>query len=200
MNHKSRMLIALILVQLVFFAARFIIAIDAGCQDLEFEVIASGDISGYTEETYLVIKNEAESVETWENHSARIVCPEHWIEFWENRTGSIPSTSEYSDINFSKKMVVCAFMGERRTAGYSITVGRIWVEDEQIHVEMINSSPSDKLVVAHVLTYPYIFVSVERKDVNVVFEVTEEDGSKVEYVLPEMPTPIFAFIALITFF
>jgi len=198
MRHKGRFANAFF-VLLLLCAARLTLHVQGDSQDLEFEVLASGDISGYTEETYIIARTEVEWEEILENHSAPILYPEEWIEFWENHSAPVPSTLHNLDIDFSKKMIICAFMGEHLTAGYSISVESIWVDDT-MHVDIVTWSPSEDLVVAQVITYPYVFASVERNDMNIVFEVTEEDGSKVEYVLSEMSAPIFVFVALMTFF
>ncbi len=165
---------------------------------LEFDVLASGDISGYTEETYLIARNEEELEEIWKNHSAPLLCPEQWIELWENRTGVVSSTAEPPEINFSQAMVVCVFMGERRTAGYNITIEDILVEDTVIHVEIVKNKPAEGWAVAQVLTYPHVFASMERSEMDVVFEVTEEDGSEVDHILPDMPKGIFILAVFTT--
>lgn len=147
-------------------------------QDVQFEVIDWGDQSGYMEETYLVVRTEAEWANVWEKHTAL----------------RIPRT-QYPEIIFSKNMVICAFMGKRPTTGYNITVERIWTDGEKIYVEIAKNSPPKNAIVGQALTYPYIFASLERTDLEVVFKVAEEDGTVNEYVLPEFPTVAFALIA-----
>jgi len=149
-------------------------------QDVEFGVIDRGDISRYVEETYFVIRTEAEWAKAWEKHTVPYVP-------------KIP----YPKINFFEKMVICAFMGERPTTGYSISVERIWVEEEKIYVEIAKSSPPKNAVVGEVLTYPYVFVSLERIDMEVIFHVTEENGTIVEYTLPEFPMMAFALAVFV---
>ncbi len=144
-------------------------------QDIEFEIIDYGDISGYDEETYLIVKTEAEWTNVWKKHT-------------------IPFLSEQSvpEIFFSEKMVTCAFMGKRPTTGYDISVEGIWVEEGKIHVEIAKRSPSKNTAVATVLTYPYVFVSLERTDLEVVFRVTEENAETDEFIIPEFSIATFA--------
>jgi len=146
-------------------------------QDVQFRVIDWGHQSGYLEETYLIVRNEAEWAKVWEKHIA--LC--------------IPKT-QYPKIVFSKNMVICAFMGNRPTTGYSISVERIWTDGERIHVEIAKCSPPKDAIVGQVLTHPYVFTSIERTDLEVVFRVTEEDGTINEYTLPEFPMVTFALI------
>lgn len=148
-------------------------------QNVEFEVVDWGDQSGYSEETYLVVKTEAEWVEVWAKHTAPhmpIPCPE---------------------INFSKKMVICAFMGKRPTTGYSISIRRIWAEEERIHIEIAKSDPPESLVVGEVITYPYVFASLGRTDSELMFTITEENGMVNEVTIPEFPVMTFTLTAFI---
>lgn len=151
-------------------------------QDVEFEVIGFGDISGYGEETYIVIETEAKWANVWEKHTILYQSPPH-----------------YPEINFSRHMVICAFMGRRSTTGHSISIERIWASADKIHVEITKNSPPEDFVVAHMLTYPYAFASLEKTDLGFVFNVTEEDGTVIEYVLPEFSTTVFTLMVFVTF-
>lgn len=146
-------------------------------QDVQFKVIDWGDRSGYTEETYLIVRTEAEWAKAWEKHTAL----------------HIPKT-QHPKIIFSRNIVICAFMGKCPTTGYSISVERIWTDGERIHVEIAKYSPP-KNAIGQVVTHPYVFTSLERTDLEVVFRVTEEDGTINEYILPEFPMVTFALIA-----
>jgi len=149
-------------------------------QDVEFKVVDWGDQSGYNEETYLVVKTEAE-----------------WAKVWAKHTAPHMPTTPYPEIIFSKNMVICAFMGERSTTGYSISVKRIWAEEERIHVEIAKSSPPENLVVSEVITYPYVFASLERTDSGLIFTITEENGTVNEVAIPEFPVMTFTLTAFI---
>lgn len=153
-------------------------------QNLEFEIIDSGDISGYWEETYFVVRNETEWANVWENHTR----------FCVSTCGAYPPRP---DIDFSEKMVICAFMGRRPTAGYSVSVERIWVEEEEIHVEIVHRDPANGSFVAQVITYPYVFVSLEKMEVDMVFHVGKE-RVHVEYIaIPEFPVTVLALSAFL---
>lgn len=147
-------------------------------QDVQFEVIDWGDQSGYSEEIYLVVRTEAE-----------------WAKVWEKHTVPYMPRTQYPEIIFSENMVICAFMGKRRTTGYGISVERMWTDGERIHVEIAKYSPPKYAVVGQALTYPYVFTLLERTDLEVVFKVTEEDGTVNEYILPEFPMVTFTLIA-----
>jgi len=147
-------------------------------QDVNFEVVDWGDQSGYNEETYLVVKTEAE-----------------WAEVWAKHTAPHKPATLYPEINFSKNMVICAFMGKRPTTGYSISIRRIWAKEERIHVEIAKSAPPENLAVGEVITYPYVFASLERTDWGVIFNITEEDGAVNEVAIPEFSVAAFILTA-----
>jgi len=160
----------LALLLIVIFPHTHVISEASESQDIEFEVISCGDISGYVEETYVLVKDEVQ-----------------WAEVWEKHTGPYVNEKPCPEIVFSEKMVACAFMGQRHTAGYRISLEKIWADEEKVHVEIVKDAPPKDSVVAQVLTYPYVFVSLERTDADVVFHVTEENGTIVDYLLPELP-------------
>lgn len=137
-------------------------------RDLEFQVIDQGYISGYCEETYLVVRTEDEWAEVWEKHTTL-----HMVKM------------PYPEIIFSENIVVCAFMGERCTTGYSISVERIWTDEERIHVEITKCKPPEDAIVGEAFTYPYVFASFKRTELEIVFNITEEDGTIKEHILPE---------------
>jgi hypothetical protein len=149
-------------------------------QDIEFEVIDCGDISGYGEETYLVVKTETE-----------------WANVWEKHTRPYLAATAYPKMNFSKNMVVCAFMGERPTTGYSVSLQRIWTEEERMVVKIDKRNPPENFMVSEVITYPYVIASLQRTDLEIVFNITEEDGTINEYILPEFTIMAFILTAFI---
>jgi hypothetical protein len=43
-------------------------------------------------------------------------------------------------------MVICAFMGQRPTTGYSIDIERIWTDGEKVFVEVVKRRPPEGLL------------------------------------------------------
>jgi len=147
---------------------------------MEFEIIESGDISGYCEEAYFVVKTESE-----------------WEIIWEKHTVLQASPTLSPDVDFSKNVVICAFMGRCPTAGYAISIERIWTDGEQVHVEIIKSSPPEEFAVAQVITCPYMFASIEKLDLPFVFHVAEKNGAVTDYVLPEFSAATYLLVVFI---
>ena len=157
-------------------------------QELDFEVIAWGDQSGYVEETYFVARTEAEWADIWERHSLV----------------DIPS-SPYPEIDFSENMVICAFLGRRPTAGYRVSIEGIWFELDHIRVELVEHNPRNQTLVAQIITQPYLFALLEFSDVPVIFEARVESGMSQQPLIPELysstviATTFLVFSSLLAF-
>lgn len=149
-------------------------------QDLEFEVFACGDQSGYNEETYVVARTEAEWTAVWQRHTRP---------FLDNQTPP--------EVDFAEKMLICTFMGEQPTAGYSIRVDRMWVEEERMHVEIEKRAPRTDSVVAQVITYPYTFVLLDASEMEVVFHIPGEGGNEDVLITPEFTGPALALFGIL---
>jgi len=158
-----------------------ILMFENGCfaaeQEIEFEILDVGDVSGYGEEAYLVVKSEDE----WEN-------------VWKKHTSVCEPQEQPPEVDFAKNFVVCAFMGMRLTTGYSINVERVWTDGENVFVEVVKRCPPEGLVVCEMVTCPYVMVLMERMDMPFVFQVVDENGETAEYVLGEFPSAKFAFL------
>lgn len=183
MQRRGRLFLVTLLAVSLLAVASLVLKIGQASEirDVEFEVIGFGDVSGYGEEMYIIIKTEAE-----------------WAEIWEKHKILYNSPSLCPKIDFSRSTVICAFMGRRSTTGYSLSIERIWANEKRIHVEITKSSPPKDFVVGYMLTYPYVFASLEKTDLDFVFDVTEEDGTTIEYVLPEFSTTVFTLTAFVT--
>ncbi|MBS7636939.1 protease complex subunit PrcB family protein [Candidatus Bathyarchaeota archaeon] len=123
---------------------------------------------------------------------------------WERHTLiRVPQESPPS-IDFSKKLVVCAFMGQRPTTGYSIYVERIWTDGEHIFVEVVRRGPPEGFVVGEMITCPYVMVLIEKTDMPFVFHVVDENGDRVKTIFSEFPSTglaitVISFLCLTAF-
>lgn len=155
-------------------------------QEIGFEILERGDCSGYGEEAYIVVKNDAE-----------------WITIWERHTLIREPQEPPPSVDFSVNFVVCAFMGRCPTTGYSIDVERIWTDGEQVFVKVVRRGPPDGFAVGEMITCPYVMVLVEKIDMPFVFHVNESEGG-VEAVFSEFPSAVlpvimFVFLCLMVF-
>lgn len=152
-------------------------------REIEFGILEKGDVSGYCEEAYFIVENEAD-----------------WVMVWERHTLIFEPREPPPSIDFSRNIVVCAFMGQCPTTGYSIDIERIWTNGEQVFVEVVKRCPPEGFAVGQMITCPYAMVLVEKNGMPFVFQVNErEDGA--ETVFSEFPSAalsimIFVFICL----
>lgn len=147
---------------------------------LEFQVVENGENSGYWNEAYIIIKTEDE-----------------WSDVWEKHTWLLLSAPTYPRIDFSSRMVICAFMGKQPTNGCGIRIERIFSEEEIIHVEIVKTNPLENLLVNDVVTSPFIFFSIQRTDKDFIFDITEETNTIYDDITPEFPITSLTFIILI---
>ena len=186
MGRKAR-LVFLLLLFLLFseaLSAQPISSAASESQDVKFDVISRGDISGYEEETYLVVRSQIECLEMWEKHTTPYLS-------------EIP----YPEIVWNGEVVICAFMGERPTTGHNVSIERVWVDEERLHVQVIKCSPPKDVMVCTVITFPYILASTQATAMEVIFHVCGEDGTKADYILPEFAgsaLPIILFVMVFT--
>ncbi|MFP3985216.1 MAG: protease complex subunit PrcB family protein [Candidatus Bathyarchaeia archaeon] len=148
--------------------------------EMPFEVIDWGNMNGYCEETYIVVRNEAEWEGVWEKHT-----------LLESPPRSLP------EINFSRNIIVCVFMGKCPTAGYKISIDRIWTDGEFVHVEIVKSRSSNDLAVAQIITRPFIIASLNSTNLHFVFHVAEEYGVTTDYILPEFPEARYLLVLFV---
>ncbi|MEM3551520.1 MAG: protease complex subunit PrcB family protein [Candidatus Bathyarchaeia archaeon] len=161
-------------VLLVFSLLRLEKVCFASGQECGFEILERGDVSGYFEEAYFVVETEAD-----------------WIRVWERHTSIREPKEPPPKVDFSVKFVVCAFMGQCPTTGYSIDVERIWTDGEQVFVEVVKRGSREGFAVGLMITCPYVMVLVEKIDMPFVFQVTENvNGSEV--MLAEFSSPAVA--------
>jgi hypothetical protein len=149
---------------------------------LEFQVIENGENSGYQNEAYIIIKTEDE-----------------WSDVWEKHTWLLLSAPTYPRIDFPSRMVICAFMGKQPTNGHGIRIERIFSDEEIIHVDIVKTNPPENLLVNDVVTSPFIFVSIQRTNKKIVFDITEETNTLYDNITPEFPTIGLTLAMLILF-
>jgi hypothetical protein len=148
-------LIALLVLSTSFFKSGY----SNGEKEIAFQILEKGDVSGCCEEEYIIVWNEDE-----------------WSGIWNRHTLIREPAEPPPEIDFSNFMVVCAFMGQRPTTGYSIDIERIWTDGEKVFVEVVKRRPPEGLVVCEMVTCPYVMALVERTEMHFVFHAVDENG------------------------
>ncbi|MEO0299884.1 MAG: protease complex subunit PrcB family protein [candidate division WOR-3 bacterium] len=125
--------------------------------ELEFETFEKGFYSGIKEKKEIVIKNKKEFLEMWKNHT-KILLP-------------LPEPPE---IDFDKYMLICTFMGEKPTGGFSIEIKKIVENDREISVYVKEISPGKNCIVTMAFTQPYHIVLLKKSKKKIKFYYEEE--------------------------
>ena len=116
-------------------------------EDIEFETLGSGNLSGLDGTCGLVIRSDAEWQRLWGAHCAI-------------QTGGPPCP----EVDFEREMVVAWVLGDRPTAGYGVTVESVRRDGDRLVVEAVESGPPEGMMAAQVITRPNVFVRVPRHD------------------------------------
>jgi hypothetical protein len=77
-------------------------------------------------------------------------------------------------VDFSRQMVLAAFMGRKPTGGYTVQITRVVAENGTITVTVRETAPSPNTPVIQVLTHPFHIVVVPKVNGTVRF-VKEQD-------------------------
>ena len=112
-----------------------------------------GTFCGYAEPERLVISSEGLWRQVWEKvHSTRHPRP------------------ELPEVDFEKDTVLAAFMGQRRSGGYSTEITEITKTAEAVVVEIKEQGPDPESDRIMALTQPYHLVLIKRFSLPVRFE------------------------------
>jgi len=100
-----------------------------------------------------------------------------------NRYRAIIGKEKIPRIDFSKQMLIGVFLGRRPTGGYSVSVERILYNEKEGHliVHAVEKCPKPGSIVIQVITYPGVFVSIDKVPVKKVsLELEQCYGKKKE--------------------
>ena len=96
-----------------------------------------------------------------------------WEAFWNRYCMVITGEGNKlpaPEVDFSTRMLVGVFSGEKPTGGYSISIQRVLEGPKTIIVEYQEKSPPPDAMVTMALTYPCQIIAVPRSDKSVEFK------------------------------
>lgn len=94
---------------------------------------------------------------------ARVARTEaQWGELWREHASYLVPEPPLPEVDWSRDMVVGAFLGERPSGGFAIEIRDVVARDGRLVVEAIESKPAVDRVVPMVVTHPYHFVRVPK--------------------------------------
>ena len=121
-------------------------------EELGFTSISMGQTSSISKARQLVIRDEQEFADIWQDIDAARSLPE---------------------IDFEEEMVIAVFMGEKPTGGYSIEIDSIYEYPDRIVVNVVETEPDPDDMTTQALTYPYHIVTTANTEREVKFESIE---------------------------
>lgn len=103
---------------------------------------------------------------------------ESWEKFWGDYCRVITADGiqiPAPEVDFSSRMLIGVFSGEKPNGGYSITIHRVLEDNKKIVVEFEEASPDPGAMVPMVITYPCHIISIAHSDKSVEFtEINKE--------------------------
>ncbi|MCX7643338.1 MAG: alkaline phosphatase family protein, partial [Armatimonadetes bacterium] len=98
-----------------------------------------------------------------------ITDAEEWKELWEQvHKDKIPAPKAPA-VDFSKNMVLAAFMGQKPSSGYAIQIAEVAWNDGEVLVKVREGTPAKGAILLQVLTQPFHIVVVPRVEAKVRF-------------------------------
>jgi len=119
----------------------FVMLVPAAGAQAPFESVAKGTISGQQTARQVVVRTPAEWKALWSNHAPAEKLP---------------------TVDFSKQMVVAVFLGTRPSAGHSVEIVGVRMQEKELIVDYVQKQPGRGTMAAQMLTEPYHLVAVEQ--------------------------------------
>lgn len=123
-------------------------------EEMGFTTIDQGYHSGHTSPAYYVIYDAETWNDLWNQHVLFMLDP-------------LPPPS----VDFSKNIVVAAFMGEVSTGGYAINIYDVIDTGDSMTVKIEITQPGPRCIVTQALTQPYHIIEMARTDKQFTFDV-----------------------------
>lgn len=117
-----------------------------------FSTVAEGSFSGIAEPTQVVIRN-----------------PDEWVALWRRHIRNQVGAPSAPPVDFSRKMVVGIFMGQRGTGGYAIEITKVERDEARLRVFCRSQSPDPGAILTQALTQPFHVIELPRDDGPLIF-------------------------------
>ncbi len=101
-----------------------------------------------------------------------------WQAFWNRYCMVVDGQGnklEAPEVDFSTRMLVGVFSGEKPTGGYSIAIQRVLEDSKKLVVEYKEKSPPPEAMVIMVVTYPCQIISLPLSGKPVEFKTVNKD-------------------------
>ncbi len=153
--------------------------VKVGFAFLVFSLLLGCTSVGEGEVGFETIEGPGSAIDFIEAEELVISSQEDWMTLWQRlQEGVIPSVPA-PEIDFSQRMVLAVFAGEKPTGGFTMAIKRVVKERGGLKVYVEEGSPPPGAMVTQVLTYPYHIVSIPRIDLPVEFIINKVGGKDV---------------------
>lgn len=146
---------------LIFSISLFLFLLSCGKENggktVAFDTISKGIYSQQAEKEYFVVKD----TESFNQLLAKI------------SNGDSEITNK--DVDFSKEMVVGAFLGEKPTGGYTVEISDALKQDKYIEFLIKINEPDPGEIVTEVITSPYHIIKLKKSDMEFMFNIIEQE-------------------------
>jgi hypothetical protein len=118
-------------------------------------------------DTEIAMKTVFKDADLQQNQKQNLVIKS--ADEWKNKLGKdAPST-----INFDDSMVIAVFAGQRTSGGNDIEIKKIVDHDNNIEVDVEETSPGSSCITTSVINYPSHIVTIPQSDKEVKFNTSE---------------------------
>lgn len=130
------------------------LAVGASAAEEGVRTLARGSQSGVKKAERTVVKTPEECSALWKRHAGEAV------------------TSEAPKVDWSKEMVLAAFLGTRNTGGYAVQITGAKEQEGKLVVQVTEKAPKPGGFVTQVITSPFHLVAVPKSNLPVTWNVS----------------------------
>ncbi|MBN1385030.1 MAG: protease complex subunit PrcB family protein [Elusimicrobia bacterium] len=93
-----------------------------------------------------------------------------WMAFRQKHERTNVPSSDLADIDFSKEMIIAAFMGQKPTGGYSVRIVDVEKLKDKIVVKYREEIPGKDSISTQAFTQPYHIKVIEKSTLPIIFK------------------------------
>jgi len=130
-------------------------------QQVPWEVLAKGQHAvGFDKPAYVLVTSQGQLSNLWyQAYGSQLQVP------------AVPK------LDFSRETVVAIFDGKKATGGYGLDVRGVSVENGELYLDLVKTSPSAGAVTTQAITSPWVIVHVLHGGFQVAWIRNPDDGS-----------------------
>jgi hypothetical protein len=126
---------------------------------------------------YTILEKGSQSSIKSENQKL-ILSQEQFTEIWKENFAMFIPVPAIPDIDFSQKMVIAAWMGEKNKGGFEIDLRSIHVENELMVITLKYIQPGKNCISTMAMEQPFLFVITGKHPAEKVKFQTENEIRK----------------------